>query len=76
MKRSLKAAIADVNQVNRGWKNYFRYGYPRQSFRAINAYVLTRCRSFLSHRSQRKCQPRKQGESLYACIRRHGYVAL
>lgn len=75
-KRSLRAAIADVNQVNRGWKNYFRYGYPRQSFRAINAYVLTRFRSFLSHRSQRKCQPRKQGESLYACIRRHGYVAL
>lgn len=75
-KKSLPSTIAEVNRVTRGWKNYFQYGYPRQSFRAINAYMLTRFRSFLSHRSQRKCQPRKQGESLYACIRRHGYVAL
>ena len=75
-KRSLKRTIAHVNQINRGWKNYFQVGYPRQSFRAINAYALTRMRSFLKHRSQRKCKPRKQGESLYACIRRHGYVAL
>jgi RNA-directed DNA polymerase len=75
-KRSLKATITEVNQVNRGWKNYFQTGYPRKSFRAINAYVLTRFRCFLNHRSQRKCKPRKQGESLYACIRRHGYVSL
>lgn len=75
-KGSLRGAIAEVNQITRGWKNYFRHGYPRQSFRAINAYVLTRFRIFLSHRSQRKCTPRQQGESLYACIRRHGYVAL
>jgi RNA-directed DNA polymerase len=75
-KRSLPATIAAINQINRGWKNYFHIGYPRKSFRAINAYVLTRMRIFLSHRSQRKCKPRKEGESLYACIRRHGYQPL
>ena len=75
-KRSLRETIKQVNQIIRGWKNYFGVGYPRQSFRAINAYMLTRFHAFLEHRSQRKCKPHMNGESLYACIRRQGYVPL
>jgi RNA-directed DNA polymerase len=75
-KRSLRDIIDDVNGASRGWKNYYRIGYPRKSFRDLNFYVLQRFRSVVNHRSQRKCRPTKDGESLYAAIRRLGYQPL
>lgn len=75
-KQSFKTTLHRINIANRGWKNYFNIGYPSQAFRHIDAYVLTRLKSFLKHRSQRKCKPTKKGESLYACIRRNGYIPL
>jgi RNA-directed DNA polymerase len=75
-KHSLPDAIAAVNPLLRGWAAYFRYGYPRQAFRALNYFVRGRFRSFLRHRSQRRSRPFRHGESLYAGLYRYGLHSL
>lgn len=75
-KRSLTATVAEVNRVLVGWSSYFRYGYPRRTFRDINHFVRCRFRSFLRNRSQRRCKPFRQGENLYAGLVRYGMVYL
>lgn len=75
-KRSLRDAIEEVNEINRGWKNYYNYGYPKKCFKDVNWFMLERWKSFINHRSQRRCKPLKDGESLYAGIRRLGYQPL
>jgi RNA-directed DNA polymerase len=75
-KRSLRSTVEQVNQLNRGWKSYFNYGYPRKCFRNLNWFTLMRFKSFLNHRSQRRCKPLKQGESLYAGLQRLGWIQL
>ena len=71
-KRSLPDTVAEVNQLLRGWKGYFAYGYPRQAFRTVNHYVRVRFRCFLRNRSQRRSRPFRQGESVYAGLQRYG----
>jgi RNA-directed DNA polymerase len=71
-KRSLVDTIAAVNTLLRGWQRYFRYGYPRDTFRALNYFVRGRFRCFLRNRSQRRSRPFRQGESLYAGLHRYG----
>ena len=61
-----------VATLLRGWKAYFRYGYPRRIFRTLNYYVQVRFRCFLRNRSQRRSRPFRQGESLYAGLQRYG----
>ncbi|MDP9223072.1 MAG: group II intron reverse transcriptase/maturase [Actinomycetota bacterium] len=75
-KRSLVDTIAAVNPLLRGWQAYFGYGYPRQAFRALNYFVQGRFRSFLRSQSQRRSHPFRQGESLYAGLRRYGLHSL
>jgi RNA-directed DNA polymerase len=75
-KKSLRAIINEVSEKNRSWKNYFQIGYPRKCFRDLNYFILKRFKSLINHRSQRKCRPLKDGESLYAGIRRLGYTPL
>ncbi len=75
-KRSLCDTIAAVNTLLRGWQAYFRYGYPRQSFRALNYFVRGRFRCFLRNRSQRRSRPFRHGESLYAGLQRYGLHSL
>lgn len=75
-KRSIRDTIATVNKINRGWKNYFDFGHPKGCFRDMNWFVLNRFNTFINHRSQRQCRPLKDGESLYAGLRRMGYEPL
>ena len=75
-KRSLVDTIAAVNTQLRGWQAYFRYGYPRHAFRALNYFVRGRFRCFLRNRSQRRSRPFRQGESLYAGLQRYGLLYL
>ena len=75
-KYSLPDTIDAVNPLLRGWEAYFRYGYPRQAFRALNHFVRGRFRSFLRNRSQRRSRPFRQGESLYAGLQRYGLHSL
>ena len=71
-KLSLRRAIAEVNRKLRGWADYFDSGYPRKAFRDLNHFVRCRFRRFLRNRSQRRCKPFRQGESLYAGLQRYG----
>jgi RNA-directed DNA polymerase len=75
-KRSLVDTVPAVALLLRGWKGYFRYGYPRRVFRNLNYYVQVRFRCFLRNRSQRRSRPFRQGESLYAGVRRYGLFVL
>ena len=75
-KHTLKDTIAEVNLKNRGWKNYFKDEYSGKCFRGMNWFVLTRFNTFINHRSQRRCRPLRDGESLYAGLRRYGYEPL
>lgn len=75
-KVKLNRAIEEINQITRGWKNYFNYGYPRKSFRDVNHFMRNRFKQFLKHRSQRRSKPFKDGESLYAGLKRRGLVYL
>jgi len=75
-KRPLQEAIKEVNSILRGWKNYFNYGYPRKSFRDVNHYTRCRFQRFLNNRSQRRSKPFREGESLYAGLKRYGLAYL
>ena len=69
---SLTDVIMDMNRTLTGWANYFKLGYPREVFRDINYYIQVRFHRFTKNRSQRRCKPRRPGESLYACLKRRG----
>lgn len=75
-KKPLQEAIAEVNVILRGWANYFCYGYPREVFRDLNHFVRCRFQRFLKNRSQRRSKPFRQGERLYAGLKRYGLVYL
>jgi RNA-directed DNA polymerase len=71
----LPALVADLNRHLKGWANYFRYGYSRMAFRAINRYVQCRMAKHLRRRSQRPFRP-PTGVTLYAHLRQMGLVVL
>jgi RNA-directed DNA polymerase len=49
--------VARVNRKLRGWQNYFSFGRPRGTYRAMNAFVVERLTHQLQRRSQRACRP-------------------
>jgi RNA-directed DNA polymerase len=63
--RPIPALIQDVNRWLRGWSGYFRQGYPRQAFREVNSFTLTRLTRHLQRRSQRPFRP-PEGRTFYA----------
>jgi hypothetical protein len=74
--RPIWEAIDEVSDLLRSWSQYFGYGYPRKVYRAVNHYVLECFRSFLRRQSHRRSKPFRKGASLYAGIRRLGFVPL
>jgi RNA-directed DNA polymerase len=75
-KKTLREVIEEINVILRGWSNYFCYGYPRKVFRDVNHFVRCRFERFLLNRSQRRSRPFRQGESLYAGLKRYGLLYL
>jgi RNA-directed DNA polymerase len=71
----LPELIEEVNGHLRGWANYFSYGYPRQGFREINAYVRQRLTQHVRRRSQRPFRP-PEGISYYEHFNRMGLLYL
>jgi RNA-directed DNA polymerase len=71
----LPELIGQLNVHLKGWANYFSYGYPRQGFRHINAYVRQRLTRHLRRKSQRPFKPAK-GVSYYEHLNRMGLVSL
>lgn len=61
------AMIAEINQWQTGWTNYFGYGYPRVAFRALHSYTVEKVTNHLRRRSQRAYRP-SAGKSFYAHV--------
>ena len=59
--------IADINQWQTGWTNYFSYGYPRNAFRTLHSYIVEKVTKHLQRRSQRAYRP-PVGKSFYAHV--------
>jgi len=67
--------IERVNRRQRGWANYFSFGYPRKAMRGMNWYVRKRLIGHLRRRSQRPFRPPK-GRSYYQHLKQLGLVYL
>jgi RNA-directed DNA polymerase len=67
--------IETVNQQQRGWANYFSFGYPRKAMREMNWFVRERLVGHLRRRSQRPFRPPK-GRSYYQHLKQLGLVYL
>jgi RNA-directed DNA polymerase len=73
--KPIPALIRELNRHLQGWANYFRFGYTRDAFRAINFAVQQRLRLHLDRRSQRPYKPPK-GTSYYRHFQDLGLVYL
>ena len=73
--KPIPALIRDINRQLSGWANYFRFGYPRQAFRAVNWYTRKRLTVHLRRRSQRRYRP-PDGLSMYQQLSRLGLLYL
>ena len=71
-KKRLTHVITDVNKSVQSWASYFQHGYPARQFRKLGYYVQIRFWRFLRNRSQRRCKPFREGESLYMGLQRYG----
>jgi len=67
--------IERVNRQQRGWANYFSFGYPRMAMRHINWFVIGRLIGHLRRRSQRPFRPPK-GRSDYQHLKQLGLIYL
>jgi RNA-directed DNA polymerase len=67
--------IEIVNRQQRGWANYFSFGYPRKAMREMNRYVRNRLIGHLRRRSQRPFRPPK-GRSYYQHLKQLGLIYL
>ena len=67
--------IKTVNRKQRGWANYFSFGYPRHAMRKMNSYVQCRLIGHLRRRSQRPFRL-PEGQSYYQYFKRLGLVFL
>lgn len=69
------ALTYQINEQVRGWSQYFKLGYPRQTFRSINGFIHERLTRHLQRRSQRPFRP-PEGVSWYAQMLRLGFKPL
>ncbi len=67
--------IERINRKQRGWANYFSFGYPRKAMREMNWYVRNRLIGHLRRRSQRPFRPPK-GRSYYQHLKQLGLIYL
>lgn len=61
--------VAYVNRQQRGWANYFSYGFCRWAYRAVNQHAVDRLTRHLHRRSQRPSRP-PAGMSYYQFLTR------
>ena len=62
--KPIPVLIDEINRHLRGWREYFKLGYPSRAFRKIGWYVRGRLIRHLRRRSQRPFRP-PEGTSWY-----------
>lgn len=67
--------IGELNKQLTGWASYFRLGYPRMAYRAINTYVHERLKRHVRRRSQRSFRP-PEGMTYHEHFKQLGLVSL
>jgi RNA-directed DNA polymerase len=73
--KPLPRLIEDTNRRLNGWANYFRFGYPRVAFRALNTYTRLRLTIHVRRRSQRPFRP-PEGVTYHEHFQQLGLVIL
>lgn len=53
----LRVLVRQVNQLHRGWGQYFSFGHPRRVRNDLNTFTIQRFWKHLQRRSQRACRP-------------------
>ena len=67
--------VGEINRHLRGWREYFRLGYPRRAFRKIGCFVRERLYRHLRRRSQRPFRP-PEGTSWYQHLSELGLLPM
>jgi RNA-directed DNA polymerase len=67
--------VRRINRHLKGWREYFRLGYPRRAFRHIGRFVRERLIRHLRRRSQRPFQP-PEGTTWYRHLAELGLMPL
>jgi RNA-directed DNA polymerase len=67
--------IVQINRHLKGWRQYFKLGYPHRAFREINWFVRERLIRHLRRRSQRPFRPPK-GTTWYRHLAELGVIPL
>jgi RNA-directed DNA polymerase len=67
--------VFEINRHLKGWREYFKLGYPRQAFRKIAWYVRERLYRHLRRRSQRPFRP-PEGTTWYRYLADLGLMAM
>lgn len=67
--------IRELNRHQKGWSNYFSFGYPRMAMRQVNWYTQKRLIKHLKRRSQRPYRP-PEGVSFYRHLSDLGLIRL
>ncbi len=71
----IAALMESLNRHLKGWAAYYRYGYPRTTFRQVNHYLRWRLYNHLIRRSQRPFRP-PEGKGYYQYFKRMGLIYL
>jgi RNA-directed DNA polymerase len=67
--------VGEINRHLRGWRQYFKLGYPGEAFRKINGFVRERLIRHLRRRSQRPFRP-PEGTTWYRQLVNFGLVPM
>lgn len=73
--KPIPVLIAEINRHLRGWREYFKLGYPRRAFRKIGWFVRERLVRHLRRRSQRPFRP-PEGTTWYQQLIHLGLLPL
>jgi RNA-directed DNA polymerase len=73
--KPIRELIGEINRHLRGWRRYFKLGYPSEAFRKIDWFVRERLYRHLSRRSQRPFRI-PEGTSTYQHLADLGLVTI
>jgi RNA-directed DNA polymerase len=73
--KPIRVLVDELNRHLEGWREYFKLGYPRRSFRAIGWFVRERLIRHLCRRSQRPFRP-AEGTTWYQHLTNLGLMRM